>query len=199
MTEALTSVMRADNLDGAVATDADAMAPHIAHMHKMLDIATYRPDDFYYAVVIVGKDGREPALHGTLSGGLLGVVGALFTDELDTMYMQAARGAGMGVEEIFEEMATVDRPDLMFALEGGHDDALILGGDVAGPQPTDGFDIEGLYAELKEAGFAEVAPGAFIGTAGMLQDLNGDGVVDEKDEVIRLQRLADDGNPHSGE
>lgn len=81
------------------------------------------------------------------------------------------------------------------------------GMDVAGPQP---------FAEAMEAaGFKLVADDGdvaiFIGSgdedhpldaevrAHVEGDLNGDGVVDEKDEAIRLAQLADDGNPHVGE
>lgn len=87
-----------------------------------------------------------------------------------------------------------------------------IDGDVAGPQPS---ETDMLYSELIEAGFSPVQIdddfAIFAGSgdednpldaevrAHVEGDLNGDGMVDEKDEAIRLAQLADDGNPHVGE
>lgn len=80
--------------------------------------------------------------------------------------------------------------------------------DVAGPQPF-AEDMEA--AGFKLVGLDDTNFVFFVGSgaedhpidaevrAHVEGDLNGDGVVDEQDEVIRLSQLADDGNPHVGE
>lgn len=88
-------------------------------------------------------------------------------------------------------------------------------GDVAGPQPSAPIDDNGFAEAMEAAGFKMVSDDGdvaiFMGSgdedhpldaevrAHVEGDLNGDGVVDEKDEAIRLGQLADDGNPHVGE
>lgn len=197
---ALTNVLLPEGeLPGAVPEDIAAMAPHIAHMHKMIDIATARPNDFYYAVVVVGKDGLNPAIHGTLYGGLLSVTGALFASPQDSRDITLMHQDGLTTPEIFDVMATCDRPEF-WDVNNGEDGNLTIGGDVAGPQPQ---SLDDVIAELKAAGFAVIDFDAEtidgIAQKTIEGDLNGDGVVDEKDEVLRLAQLADDGNPHSGE
>lgn len=222
-------------------SNADEMAPHKAAMVELLTAAFNAPEDYYYAVVVIGKDGLNPLIHGTARGAMLSVAASLFATPKDAMAIAMFGQAGLNPEQILRELATVERPefapnveDYDFGNDGDYldaaDDVLTIDadfahiavaegntsdidGDVAGPQPAPEVDTNELYDSLVAAGFVEIEspiPGATAWTvpaepvdiAAQLAiegDLNGDGVVDEKDEALRLAQLADDGNPHAGD
>lgn len=212
--------------------NADEMAPHKAAMIELLTAAFNAPEDYYYAVVVIGKDGLDPLIHGTARGGLLAAAASLFIDPMQAMAMDCFDRAGLTTEQILRELATVERPEfaptaadydlsdedyadagsdmLTIDADFAHITGIEDGGDVAGPQPAPEVETNALYDNLVAAGFVEIespipgatawtVPAAPIDVAARTHvegDLNGDGVVDEKDEALRLAQLADDGNPH---
>lgn len=184
----LTGTLVNRDLPGANPYDADAMEAQREHLKKVLDIAIDRPDDFYFAVVVVGRDAGIPYIHGTLGSPLLfAAAGEGMTPRDKALTVEVMKTYGK--ENIYRALATDGKGEFApLPLAGA--------GELTAPLP-DAPDVEeGLGDEFLQqlariiGGMVEeVSPGVFaisIGDAVHTDKVDDDG------------RHADDGCPHAG-
>lgn len=167
-------------LPGVSAHDAEGMAKHAARIKEVLDIVVSRPDDFYFSLVVVGKDGSSPYTHGTMPAILMTLSGIRDMDAIERAIMTTVEpGSGLaGYKELYQDLATYERPELRD--QGEDEESGVL-------------TIEFLPALDGSASVLGARPG--VGDF----DVAGPQPVAEETEEHRLARLADDGNPHAGD